>query len=62
VKDLMKDLPGCGHIVTIDNYFTSVPLFLDLLKSGTMATGTLRANRKMCRRGFLPKKSLKNRT
>lgn len=59
VKDFMKDLAGHGHIVTTDNYFTFVPLFLDLLKSGTMVTGTLRANRKMCRRVFLPKKITK---
>jgi hypothetical protein len=42
----MQDLGGCGHILTTDNYFTYVPLFLDLLETGTMATGTLRGNRK----------------
>jgi hypothetical protein len=46
VKSLLQDLGGRGHIVTTDNFFTSVPLFLDLLDSGIMATGTLRANRK----------------
>jgi hypothetical protein len=45
VKDLMADLGGWGHIVTTDNFFTSVPLYLDLLDKGIMATGTLRANR-----------------
>jgi hypothetical protein len=29
VKSLMQDLVGRGHIVTTDNFFTSVPLFLD---------------------------------
>jgi hypothetical protein len=46
VKHLMEDLGGRGHIVIIDNFFTSVPLFLDLLDNGNMATGTLRGNRK----------------
>jgi hypothetical protein len=46
VMQLLKDLVGKGHIVTIDNFFTSVPLFLDLLENGIMATGTLRENRK----------------
>jgi hypothetical protein len=46
VKDLLRDLGGKGHIVTTDNFFTSVPLFLDLLDNGIMATGTLRGNRK----------------
>jgi hypothetical protein len=45
VKYLLKDLVGKGHIVTTDNFFTSVPLFLDLLESGIMATSTLSANR-----------------
>lgn len=46
VKDLLADLGGKGHIVTMDNFFTSVPLFLDLQNRGIMAMGTLRANRK----------------
>jgi hypothetical protein len=37
----MKDLGGRGHIVTIDYFFTSIPLFLDLLENGIMATRTL---------------------
>jgi hypothetical protein len=44
VKHLMQDLQGRGHIVTTDNFFTSVPLFIDLLDTGIMATGTLRGN------------------
>jgi hypothetical protein len=46
VKDLLKDLGGKGLIVTTDNFFTSAPLFLDLLEKGIMATDTLRGNRK----------------
>jgi hypothetical protein len=56
VKHLMQDLVGKGHIVTIDNFFTSVPLFLDLLDKGIMATGTLRGNRK-----YVPKKMYANK-
>jgi hypothetical protein len=52
----MQDLVGKGHIVTIDNFFTSVPLFLDLLDKGIMATGTLRGNRK-----YVPKKMYANK-
>jgi hypothetical protein len=46
VKHLMQDLGGQDHIVTTNNFFTSMPLFLDLLDNGNMATGTLRGNRK----------------
>ena len=46
IKGLMQDLARRGHIVTIDNFFTLVPLFLDLLDSGIMAIGTLWANMK----------------
>jgi hypothetical protein len=42
----LKDLYRYGHIVTTDNFFTSMPLFLDLLENGIMATGTLRGNQK----------------
>jgi hypothetical protein len=55
VKTLLKDLVGRGHIVTTDNFFTSVPLFLDLLDSGIMATGTLRADRKYVPRAMFAK-------
>jgi hypothetical protein len=55
VKELLKDLGGRGHIVTTDNFFTSVPLFLDLLENGTMATGTLRSTRKYVPRGMFAK-------
>jgi hypothetical protein len=46
VKNLMHNLQGKGHIVTTDNFFKSVPLFLDLLDMGTMATRTLYGNQK----------------
>jgi hypothetical protein len=55
VKDLLKGLEGRGHIVTTDNFFTSVPLFLDLLEKGIMGTGTLRANRKYVPRAIYAK-------
>jgi hypothetical protein len=34
-----------GHVVAMDNYFTSVSLFKDLLDRDIYATGTLRSNR-----------------
>ena len=61
MKDFLKDLYGRGHIVTTDNFFTSVPLFLDLLENGIMATGTLRATRKYVPRAIFAKKITKNK-
>jgi hypothetical protein len=59
VKGLLQELEGRGHIVTTDNYFTSVPLFMDLLEHGIMATGTLRANRKYVPKSLFAKKVTK---
>lgn len=61
VKHLLKDLCGKGHIVTTDNFFTSVPLFLDLREQGIMATGTLRANRKYVPRALYAKEATKKK-
>jgi len=61
VKHLLKDLGGRGHIVTTDNYFTSVPLFLDLLEQGTMATGTLKANKKYVPRSIFSREATKKK-
>jgi hypothetical protein len=54
VTNLLHDLEGRDHIVTVDNFFTSVPLFTYLLDKGIMATCTLRANRK-----YVPKHAMK---
>jgi hypothetical protein len=62
VKDLLADLGGRGRIVITDNFFTSVPLYLDLLENGIMATGTLRANRKYVPRSMYAKKITKKKT
>jgi hypothetical protein len=61
VKDLLKNLIGRGHIVTTDNFFTSIPLYLDLLQSGIMATGTLRASRKYTPKAMFAKKITKKK-
>jgi hypothetical protein len=45
--------------VTTDNYFTSVPLYMDLLERGTMAIGTLRATRKYVSKAMFAKKITK---
>jgi hypothetical protein len=42
----------------MDNYFTSVPLFTDLLERDTYACGTLRVNRKYLPREFKGKKNM----
>jgi hypothetical protein len=43
-------LPGPWRIVTMDSFYTGVPLFKKLKEGGTLAVGTLRTNRK-----FYPK-------
>ena len=46
VMKLMEGYLDKHHVVVMDNYFTSVPLFTDLLARSTYASGTLRLNRK----------------
>jgi hypothetical protein len=56
VKDLFMDLYGRRHIVTTNNFFTSVPLFLDLLENGIMdMKGTLKGNWKFVPRAMFAK-------
>ena len=45
VTKLMDRNNGKGHVVVMDNYFTSVGLFEELAQNGTYATGTIRTNR-----------------
>jgi hypothetical protein len=49
VMKMMDQYLDKNHVVVMDNFFTSVPLFLDLLTRSTYACGTVRLNRK-----FLP--------
>jgi hypothetical protein len=58
VNDLMIGLEGKNHILFIDNYFTSYPLFQNLMKKKIYACGTIRSNRKYLP-NFLPDKNLK---
>jgi hypothetical protein len=60
VKDLLQDLGGRGHIITTDNYFTLIPLYLDLLDRGIMATGTLNIIRKYVPRAMFAKTVTRN--
>jgi Transposase IS4 len=46
VMGLLKPLHDRNHIVHMDNYYTSIPLFMDLEKIGIYSTGTVRTNRK----------------
>jgi hypothetical protein len=46
VMGLMEGYLDKHHVVVMDNYFTSVPLFMDLLERSTYACGTVRLRRK----------------
>ena len=45
VKALVEPLYGMNHTVYMDNYFSSVPIYMDLLQNGTYACGTFRRGR-----------------
>lgn len=49
VRDLVEKVKGKYHHVFMDNFFSSVPLFIQLLHNKIYACGTIRSNRK-----FLP--------
>jgi len=55
VVDLLKDLTHRGHNLYVDNYYTSVPLFVYLQKQGILCCGTMRSNRKHFPHGLLGK-------
>lgn len=46
VVSLLQPLHDRHHIVHMDNYYTSIPLFLELEKIGMYSTGTVRSNRR----------------
>lgn len=46
VMTLMESFLDKGYVLYMDNYYTSVPLFEDLERRGTLACGTVRSNRK----------------
>jgi hypothetical protein len=45
IHGLLQGLENRGHIVVMNNFFSSVPLFMDILGKDTYATGTVRTNR-----------------
>ena len=45
VHRLLVGLENRGHMVVLDNFFSSISLFVDLLGKGTYTTSTVRANR-----------------
>jgi hypothetical protein len=45
VKDLMVGLENNGHVIVMDNYFTSVGLFRNLEWRGIYAIETMRFNK-----------------
>lgn len=46
VLNAVLGLEGRGHVIIMDNFFTSPRLFMELLKRGFWATGTCKKNRK----------------
>ena len=46
VMSLMESFLDKGYVLYMDNYYTSVPLFEDLERQGTLACGTVHSNRK----------------
>jgi hypothetical protein len=44
VLKMVSGLEGKGHLLVMDNYFSSIGLFQDLLSRGIYATGTMRSN------------------
>jgi hypothetical protein len=46
VRDLTRTLVNKKFHIYCDNFFTSIPLFSELMKEGIYACGTIRANRK----------------
>ena len=46
VEELMQPLFGSGRNVTVDNFFTSVPLAQSLLQNTLTLTGTIRSNKR----------------
>jgi hypothetical protein len=45
VLNMVDDLDGKGHVVLMDNYFSSIGLFTEMASRGIYATGTMRSNR-----------------
>ena len=58
VMKLMGSHLEKNHVVVMDNYFTSVPLFVNLLARSTYACGTVRSNRKYLPEQFGTKQDL----
>ncbi|XP_055909201.1 piggyBac transposable element-derived protein 4-like [Eupeodes corollae] len=54
VMRLAKRYLGKGYNITIDNYFTSVPLLLELMSKNTTTIGTIKSNKKQLPKQFTP--------
>ena len=58
VMELMEGYLDKNHVVVMDNFFTNVPLFMDLFNRSTYACGTIRANRKYLPEEFKKEQNL----
>jgi hypothetical protein len=45
VMDLVESIHNMGHVIVMDNFFSSIDHFKALEERGTYATGTIRSNR-----------------
>ena len=45
VRELLDQYLHKGHVIFLDNFYTSVPLAENLIKDKTVIVGTLRENR-----------------
>lgn len=61
VMDLTRRIHGYHHIITVDNYFMSPTLAVDLLNCRTYCRGTIERSRKGFPKDLLNPKSLKNK-
>lgn len=57
VNRLAEPIKGTGRNITLDNWYTSVPLAKDLLQHKLTLVGTLRKNKKELPSQFLPQKT-----
>ncbi|XP_047365373.1 piggyBac transposable element-derived protein 4-like [Vespa velutina] len=56
IMELLRSIPNKGHILYVDNWYSSSKLFFTLVKNGINVLGTVRCNRKNMSRDFVKAK------